>query len=321
LVGYILRKESCGIWLIIFMEKPIMNIRITKGSSRAFTLVELLVVISIIAVLLAVLMPSLQKAKQQAESVICKTRTRDIGKALSLYAIDNSDAVPPSGLSKAEAVSYAAANKDTREGMWLRRLVKYYDILKGKNPPLKEFASFKLLRCPSQQKWQKSVEEWAASGRISISSTGASSVYSMYRGCYALNFYFQLEADNPSWANFSKDCTFRRYSQIKQPGGFPLMTDASGDVPVGYTGTEYACSILFPQNGPSFIANKYGWKSTFTSKANRGPAPVHNGKTNYLMADQHCETLGIWPWSTIDGQSALDFHPRRAKYGTPRYYP
>ena len=295
-----------------------MNIKITKGSSQAFTLVELLVVISIIAVLLAILMPSLQKAKQQAQSVICKTRMRDIGKALSLYAINNSDAVPSSGLSKAEASEYAALNKDTREGMWMRRLVKYYDILKGKNPPLKEFATFKLLRCPSQQTWQKSVEDWATSGRISQSSTGASSVYSMYRGCYALNFYFQLEADNPSWANFSKDSTFRRYSQIKQPGGFPLMTDSSGDVPTGYTGTEYSCSILFPQKGPHYLAAKYRWSG---STSNRGPAPVHNGKTNYLMADQHCATLDIWPWSTIDGVSAPDFHPRRAVKGDADYYP
>jgi prepilin-type N-terminal cleavage/methylation domain-containing protein len=295
-----------------------MNIKITKGSRRAFTLVELLVVISIIAVLLAILMPSLQKAKQQAQSVICKTRIRDIGKALSLYAIDNSDAVPPSGLSKAEAASYAASHKDTREGMWLRRLVKYYDILKGKNPPLKEFASFKLLRCPSQQKWQKSVEDWAASGLISQSSTGSSSKYSMYRGCYALNFYFQLEADNPAWQNFTKDCTFRRYSQIKQPGGFPLMTDASGDVPDGYTGSNYSCSILFPQQGPHFSAIKYKWTGM---TSNRGPAPVHNAKTNYLMADQHCATLDIWPWSAIDGQSAPDFHPRRAMRGASDYYP
>jgi prepilin-type N-terminal cleavage/methylation domain-containing protein len=39
--------------------------------TKAFTLVELLVVISIIAVLLAILMPALQKARRQAQRIIC----------------------------------------------------------------------------------------------------------------------------------------------------------------------------------------------------------------------------------------------------------
>ncbi|MEN6385263.1 MAG: type II secretion system protein [Phycisphaerales bacterium] len=297
-----------------------MNNKKTMSSNRAFTLVELLVVISIIAMLLAILMPSLQKAKQQAESVICKTRLNDIGKALSLYAVDNSDAIPPSGLSKAEDASTMAEN----DGIWMRRLVKYYGILKGKKPPLSEFASFKLLRCPSQKTWQKAAEDLAASKKI---QENLNSVYSMYRGCYALNFYFQYEADNPNWPK-AKDstgrilCAFRRYSQIKQPGGFPLISDVSGDIPVDFTGdrTAISCSILFPQMGPHPIASKFGWKgSTFL----RGPAPVHNGKTNYLMGDMHSETKGVWPWQPpiANNNSAPDFHPRRARAGTPGYYP
>lgn len=55
---------------------------------RGFTLVELLVVISIIALLLAILMPSLGKARKQAQQVVCKTSLHQWALCYSLYAND-----------------------------------------------------------------------------------------------------------------------------------------------------------------------------------------------------------------------------------------
>ncbi|MFA7235269.1 MAG: DUF1559 domain-containing protein [Phycisphaeraceae bacterium] len=54
----------------------------------AFTLVELLVVVSIIALLLALLLPALNKARQAAKSVKCAANTRQIGLAMLMYAND-----------------------------------------------------------------------------------------------------------------------------------------------------------------------------------------------------------------------------------------
>ena len=49
-----------------------------RPNGRAFTLVELLVVIAIIALLLAMLVPAIQKARQIARQVQCMSNLRQI---------------------------------------------------------------------------------------------------------------------------------------------------------------------------------------------------------------------------------------------------
>lgn len=56
---------------------------------KAFTLVELLVVISIIALLLAILMPALQKAKEGAKTIVCTAGCKSLCTAWTVYASDN----------------------------------------------------------------------------------------------------------------------------------------------------------------------------------------------------------------------------------------
>jgi prepilin-type N-terminal cleavage/methylation domain-containing protein/prepilin-type processing-associated H-X9-DG protein len=54
-------------------------------SDRAFTLVELLVVIAIIAILIAILLPVLNRVKQQAQQIKCQANLRTIGQAMTMY--------------------------------------------------------------------------------------------------------------------------------------------------------------------------------------------------------------------------------------------
>ena len=70
--------------------------RVKKKLRSAFSLLELLVVISIISLLMAVLIPALGKVRCQARAVVGMNNLRQITGAANYYALDNDDGYPPS---------------------------------------------------------------------------------------------------------------------------------------------------------------------------------------------------------------------------------
>ena len=62
--------------------------------SRAFTLVELLVVIGVIAILIAILLPAMQRAREAARAIACASNIRQVGMSVVLYASQNHGKLP-----------------------------------------------------------------------------------------------------------------------------------------------------------------------------------------------------------------------------------
>lgn len=64
--------------------------------AKAFTLVELLVVIGIIAILVAILLPALGKARRQANSLVCSANLRSLHQAMMNYSAQWNGWIPGS---------------------------------------------------------------------------------------------------------------------------------------------------------------------------------------------------------------------------------
>src|SRR6185436_12479823 len=83
--------------------------RSSRKSLRAFTLVELLVVVGIIAILIAILLPTLAKSREAARRAACLSNLRQVHTAFFLYAGNYKDQVP---------LGYRAGNKQFNSMMY-----------------------------------------------------------------------------------------------------------------------------------------------------------------------------------------------------------
>ena len=110
------------------------------GKRKAFTLIELLVVIAIIALLMAILMPALNMAKQQARTIVCRSKLGEIGVAANMYSDDNDQKVP-SG-TNVSAVS--------NEQMWFMLFMPYLAVTQTDfGDSYDPFGNMGIYRCPS----------------------------------------------------------------------------------------------------------------------------------------------------------------------------
>ena len=65
-----------------------------KSSKNAFTLVELLVVITVISILAGLLLPALKRAHHASKAINCMNNQKQIGLSLSSYADDSEGWIP-----------------------------------------------------------------------------------------------------------------------------------------------------------------------------------------------------------------------------------
>lgn len=189
---------------------------------RAFTLIEMLVVVAIIAVLAAMLMPAISMVQRQAANVSCINNLRNITIAQLGYAQDHDGLTAPAHQDNALGTEEAW-------GMWFGYLFKHDDTLRG-NPVFMCPASGRRAQVLSQVTWDRA------------SSTDGANSMRFHSTSYAVNSWAQ-ELMGPDYWQIA-------LSRSSSPSSMIWMGEVIGCDPDGTLHGEGMVNAPAPINAP-----------------------------------------------------------------------
>lgn len=76
------------------MQRIRGSVSLASSPGFGFTIIELLVVVSVISLLLAILLPALGGARQRARQLICLSHQRQLGVGMVMYSDDHNNHIP-----------------------------------------------------------------------------------------------------------------------------------------------------------------------------------------------------------------------------------
>lgn len=268
-----------------------MRIRVVKHSAKikktgtyisinqatAFTLIELIVVISIIGLLMGILLPALNAARNTARSAVCKSNLRQLGFALKIYAAKHNGYMIP---------NYEPANETY---WWGRKLTSGIDHEKGFMWPClrSELKKNSVFECPSQK-----------------------------YGTYRLQGKPPSEPDDPKWITSTYGYNGYYLSPPKSPWPNirhrPWQKEETIRTPSNVL--AFADTMLSRTNNGQFLENNamVDPPQLLSSNGTRwepNPYPTtsfrHNDKTNIVFVDGHCSSSRIQQGQYTDTEAKI----------------
>ena len=243
----------------------------SNNFQKAFTLLELLLVITSIGVLAALLLPALAKAKDKARSTQCLGNLRQLTLCSHLYAGDNDDLLPPNdsvvtpdgtpnGQTIAEGVSWCPDHPQTD----INTVNIERGVLFGYN------RSVAIYHCPADT--------------ATLQTTNGQPLPQLRQRSYNMSQSvngFAAYLDN--YADAASLPAFGRLTEIQSPGPSELFVFID-ELPQ----TEFDASFGMPPKGST---NYQDWQSCWFDM----PSDRHSQGGNLSFADGHVEH---WHWQT-----------------------
>ena len=170
---------------------------------NAFTIIEMLVVISIISLLTAILIPTLAASKNQAKMLLCKSNLRQLALANQNYANDHH------GYSVPGALNIDTVNLHR----WYGRRASTDDPFDTSKGPLAPYLEATELRCPQKVRYTDLIP--------------SHELYECGNGGYGYNFVYigsKIWESGLETPNSSKSA---KLTAIRQPQSTVLFTDTA----------------------------------------------------------------------------------------------
>lgn len=180
---------------------------------RAFTLVELLIVVAILALLLSILLPSFSAAKRRAQAGVCASNIRQLTLANIGYATEYNDRFVPAA---ADIMFHGDFNAPMNMKRWHGERDNFNEAFDSARSPLAQFlgAEGQVKQCPSFA--------------IEIETAGVNAGFEAGAGGYGYNQqYIGGRYDRTGQPGVEPDNTTAATFEVDDPQRTVMFTDAA----------------------------------------------------------------------------------------------